>query len=164
LFYVFLLLFLVTYLFLAEAAKRWFYRRHSFRIEQVLIPKRRALYLSVDARLAQDIAAVVCLRQENEISLDSLLEDLKSLNYPIDPDRVYQNLQHLRRGGLIEVDWHNRLIKRTGPIKEYITKQVATSELWPLIFDDWLNLNRAIQQKYGGANPDFQDLLMPRQR
>jgi Mg2+-importing ATPase len=164
LFYVFLLLFLVTYLFLAEVAKRWFYRRHSFRIEQVLVPKRRALYLSVNARLAQDIAAVICLRQENEISLDSLLEDLKSLNYPVDPDRVYQNLQHLRRGGLIEVDWHNRLIKRTGPIKDYITKQVATSELWPLIFDDWLSINRAIQQKYGKANPDFQDLLMPKQR
>jgi hypothetical protein len=164
LFYVFLLLFLVTYLFLAEVAKRWFYRRHSFRIEQVLIPKRRALYLSVDARLAQDIAAVVCLRPENEISLDSLLEDLKSLNYPVDADRVYQNLQHLRRGGLVEVDWHQRLIKRTGPIKEYVTKQVAASELWPLIFDDWLSLNRAIQQKYGKANPDFQDLLSPKQR
>jgi Mg2+-importing ATPase len=164
LFYFFLLLMIVTYLFLAEVAKRWFYKQHSFRIEQVLVPKRRALYLSVNARLAQDIAAVVCLRQENEISLDSLLEDLKSLNYPVDPDRVYQNLQHLRRGGLVEVDWHNRLIKRTGPIKEYITKQVATSELWPLIFDDWLTINRLIQQKYGKANPDFQDLLMPKQR
>ncbi len=164
LFYVFLFLMLLTYLLLAEVAKRWFYRRHAFRIEQVLVPKRRALYLSSNMRLAQDIAAVVCLRQENEISLDSLLEDLRSLNYPVDPDRVDQNLQHLRRGGLIEVDWHRRVIKRTGPIKEYITRQVAASEIWPLIFDDWLSLNRMIQQKYGAANPDFQNLLAPRQR
>jgi Mg2+-importing ATPase len=163
LFYFYLLLMLIAYLALAEIAKRWFYKRHAFRVEQVLVPKRKGLYLSANARLTQDIAAVVCLRQENEISLDSLLEDLKSLNYPIDSDRVHQNLQHLRRGGLIEVDWHKRIIKRTGPIKEYITKQVAASEIWSLIFDDWLSINRSIQQKYGKSNPDFQDLLSPKQ-
>ena len=164
LFYAFLLVFIVTYLFLAEFVKRWFYRRHAFRIEQTLVPKRKTLYLSTNTRLTLDMAAVVCLRLENEISLDSLLEDLKSLNYPVDSDRVYQNLQHLRRAGLVDVDWHNRVIKRTGPIKEYITKQVAASDIWPLIVDDWLNMNKAIQQKYGQANPDFQDLLMPKSR
>jgi hypothetical protein len=164
LFYVFLLAFIVTYLFLAEVVKRWFYRRHAFRIEQVLVPKRKTLYLSANTRLTLDIAAVVCLRQENEISLDSLLDDLKSLNYPIDSDRVDQNLQYLRRAGLIEVDWHTRLIKRTGPIKEYVTKRVAANDIWSLIYDDWLNMNRAIQQKYGQANPDFQDLFTPKQR
>jgi len=164
LFYAFLALFVVTYLSLAEIAKRWFYKQHAFRIEQVLVPKRKALYLSINMRLAQDIAAVICLRKEDEITLDSLLDDLKSLNYPVDSDRVDQNLQHLRRGGLVDVDWRKRVIKRTGPIKEYITKQVATNEIWPLVFDDWLSLNRAILQKYGQANPDFQDLLLPRQR
>jgi Mg2+-importing ATPase len=164
LFYVFLLAFIVTYLFLAEVVKRWFYRRHAFRIEQVLVPKRKTLYLSANTRLTLDIAAVVCLRQENEISLDSLLEDLKSLNYPIDSDRVYQNLQYLRRAGLIEVDWHKRLIKRTGPIKEYVTKRVAANDIWSLIYEDWLNMNKTIQQKYGQANPDFQNLFTPKQR
>jgi len=164
LFYVALLLMIVTYLVLAEIVKKWFYKRHAFRIEQALIPKRKTFYLSKSARLVQDVAAVVCLRQENEISLDSLLEDLsRSLNYPIDSDLVYQNLQHLRRGGLIDVDWHNRVIKRNASIKEYITKQVVASQMWPLIFDDWLRINRAIEEKYGKANPDFQDLLSPRQ-
>jgi Mg2+-importing ATPase len=164
LFYVALLLMVVTYLFLAEIVKKWFYKRHAFRIEQALVPKRKAFYLSKSARLVQDVAAVVCLREENEISFDSLLEDLsRSLNYPIDSDRVYQSLQYLRRGGLIDVDWHGRIIKRTGPIKEYITKQVATSSTWSLVYDDWLRINRAIQDKYGKANPDFQDLLSPRQ-
>jgi hypothetical protein len=164
LFYAFLALFIVTYLLLAEVAKRWFYKRHAYRIEQALVPKRKTTYLSVNRRQALDIAAVVCLRQENEISVDSLVGDLKSLNYPIDSDRVYQNLQYLRRGGLIEVDWHKRVIKRSGPIKEYVTKRVVASEIWPLVFDDWLVINRVIQQKYGQTNPDFQDLFAPRQR
>ena len=164
LFYAFLLLFVVVYLFLAEVVKKWFYKRHAYRIEQALVPKRKTFYLSKSARLVQDVAAVVCLREENEISFDSLIEDLsRSLNYPIDSDRVYQSLQYLRRGGLIDVDWHRRTIKRTVPIKEYITKRIATSATWPLVYDDWLRINRAIQDKYGKANPDFQDLFSPRQ-
>ncbi len=164
LFYVFLLLMIVIYLFLAEVVKKWFYKRHAFRIEQALVPKRKTFYLSKSARLVQDVAAVICLREENEISFDSLIEDLsRSLNYPIDSDRVYQSLQYLRRGGLIDVDWHRRTIKRTVPIKEYITKRIATSPTWPLVYDDWLRINRAIQDKYGKANPDFQDLFSPRQ-
>ena len=115
LFYVALLLMIVIYLFLAEVVKKWFYKRHAYRIEQALVPKRKTFYLSKSARLVQDVAAVVCLREENEISFDSLIEDLsRSLNYPIDSDRVYQSLQYLRRGGLIDVDWHSRRIKRTG--------------------------------------------------
>jgi hypothetical protein len=43
-------------------------------------------------------------------------------------------------------------------------KQVVTSQTWPLIFDDWLKINRAIQEKYGETNPEFQNLLNPRQR
>ena len=155
---------IITYLLLAEFVKRVFYKRHAFRIEQVLVPKRKTRYLTANTRLTMNIAAVVCLRQENEISLDSLLDDLRSLNYPVDPDRVYQNLQYLRRGGLVDIDWHTRIIKRTGPIKEYVTKRVAASDIWPLIHDDWLNLNRAIQQKYGQANPDFQNLFSPQNR
>ena len=164
LFYAFLLLFIVVYLLLAEVVKRWFYKRHAFRIEQVLVPQRKTRYLTANTRQTLNLAAVVCLRQENEISIDSLLDDLRTLNYPVDPDRVYQNLQALRRGGLVEIDWHKRMIKRTGPIKEYVTKRVAGSDIWPLIYDDWLNINRAIQQKYGQANPDFQDLLTQRQQ
>jgi hypothetical protein len=86
------------------------------------------------------------------------------LNFPVDSDRVYQNLQHLRRGGFIDVDWHNRVIKRTGPIKEYITKQVVSSPMWPKVVDDWLIISKSIQEKYGATNPDFQDIFMPKQR
>ena len=79
-----------------------------------------------------------------------MLDDLaRNLSYPIDSDRVYQNLQHLRRGGLIDIDWSKRVIIEQGPIKEYVTKQVMSSPMWPLITDDWLNIDRAIQMKYG---------------
>ena len=164
LFYVFLVLMVVTYLLLAEVVKKWFYKRHAYRIEQTLVPKRKSFYLSRSARLVQDTAAVICLRPENEISFNSLIQDLtRSINYLIETDRVYQSLQYLRRGGLIDVDWHNRVIKRTGPIKEYITKQVFNSRMWPLITDDWIRISRAIQEKYGKVNPDFQDFLSPNQ-
>ena len=165
LFFAFLAALVGAYMVLAEVVKRFFYKRHAYRIEQVLIPKRRALYVSRNARLVQDIAAVVCLRPENEISFDSLLEDLsRSLSYPIDSDQVLQNLQHLRRGGLISVDWHQRLIKREGPMKEYVLKRVASSETWPMLFEDWLKIARVVNEKYGKTNPEYQDLLSPRQR
>ena len=164
-FYLALGLMIGAYLFLAEIVKRWFYKRYAFRLEQVLIPKRKAFYLSRNARLVQDITAVVCLREENEISIDSMLDDLaRSLSYHVDSDKVYQNLQHLRRGGLVDIDWNKRVIIRTGPIKEYVTKQIMSTPMWPLITDDWLNIDKAIQAKYGKINPDFQDILLPKQK
>ena len=164
-FYAALLLIIGTYLFLAEVAKKWFYSRHAYRIEQVLVPKRKALYLGRNARLVQDITAVICLRSESEMPFDSLLEDLsRSLNYSIDSDQVLQNLQHLRRGGLISVDWHRRIIKREGPMKEYVLKRIVASEMWPMLIDDWLKINRAIQEKYGKVNAEYQDVLSPKQR
>jgi Mg2+-importing ATPase len=162
-FFIYLIGLVGAYMVLAEVVKRFFYQRHAYRIEQVLIPKRRPFYLSRNARLVQDIAAVICLRPEHEISFDSLMEDLsRTQNYPVDSDQVFQNLQHLRRGGLISVDWHRRLIRREGPIKEYVTKRVAGSEMWSMVFDDWLRISRSIQEKYGSINPEFQDLLSPR--
>ncbi|MCW4010564.1 MAG: magnesium-translocating P-type ATPase [Candidatus Bathyarchaeota archaeon] len=164
LFFAFLALLVGAYLALAEVVKRWFFKRHAYRIEQVLIPKRRAFYLSRNAKLVQDIIAVICLRSENEISFDSLIDDLSSsLNYPVTSDLIFQNLQHLRRGGLISVDWHRRLIKREGPMKEYVTKHVVDSEMWPKVLEDWLRLNQLIQLKYGEVNGEFQDFLNPRQ-
>ncbi len=163
LFFAFLITLVGSYLVLAEIVKRWFFKRHAYRIEQVLIPKRHSFYLSRNARLVQDIAAVICLRPEVEISFDSLLDDLsRSLNVPLDSDQVFQNLQHLRRGGLITVDWRKRSIRREGPIKEYVTKRVATSEMWPQVFEDWLRVSHVVLQKYNSVNPEFEELLSPK--
>jgi Mg2+-importing ATPase len=155
----------IAYLLLAEVVKNWFYARHAYRLEQVLIPKRRAaLYLSRTTRLVQDIVAVVCLRVEDEISVSSLLDDLaRSMNYPFTADEVVQNLHHLRRTRLISIDWDKRLIKREKPMKEYVATRVVTSEMWPIISEDWRRTSRAIEAEYGKANPEYRELLYPKQ-
>ena len=150
-----------AYLVLAETVKRWFYKRYAYRLEQVLIPKRRAgLYLTKTARLAQDMVAMICLRSEDEISIDSLLDDLtRSVSYPLDHDQVGHNIQHLRRVGLISIDWRQRTIKREKPMKDYVTKQVMTSQFWPKIAEDWRKISDIIQEKYRKVNAEYQNLL-----
>jgi Mg2+-importing ATPase len=155
----------VAYLGVVEVVKRWFYKRNAYRVEQVLVPKKRGLYLSRTARLVQDIVAVICLRVEEEITIDSLIEDLtRSLNYPINPDVVAQNLAHLRRTGLISIDWHKRTIKRQGTVKEYVTRIVVAQTIWPMVYEDWVRINKAIQDHYGEVNAEYAELLMQKQR
>jgi Mg2+-importing ATPase len=155
-----------AYLALAEVVKIWFYKRQAYRLEQVLIPKRRAaLYMSRTSRLVQDVVAVLCLRFESEISIDSLLGDLShSVSYPVTSDQALQTLQHLKRAGLISVDWHQRLVKREKPMKEYVAKRVMSQDMWPNVVEDWLKINKAIQDAYGKVNLEYQELLLPRQK
>ena len=150
-----------AYLALTEIVKKWFYKRYGYRLDQVLIPRRRrGLYLSKSARLLQDMVAIICLRFEDEISIDSLLADLaRSVSYPFAPEQVVRNIQHLRRAGLIDINWRQRTIKREKPIKDYVTKQVMGSELWPKIAEDWLKISEIIQAKYNKVNMEYQDLL-----
>jgi Mg2+-importing ATPase len=161
LFYPVLLGLVGTYLVLAEVVKRWFFKRNSYRVEQVLVPKKRGLYFSRTARLVQDIVAVICLRQDDEISIDSLLSDYtSSVNYPINPDEVVQNLHHLRRTGLISIDWHKRTITRSGSIRDYVTKYVVSQSIWPIVIEDWIKISRIIQERYGSINPQYSELLI----
>ncbi|MGB9915166.1 MAG: magnesium-translocating P-type ATPase [Candidatus Bathyarchaeales archaeon] len=151
-----------AYLVLTESVKRWFYNRYGYRLEQVLIPKRpMRFYLSATARLMQDMVAAICLRAEEEIYVDSILDDLKgSLNYPIDQELFVHNLQHLRRVGLISFNWRKRTIKREKPIKDYVMQQVINSEFWPRIVDDWRNISNTIQNKHGKVNMEYQNILV----
>jgi len=36
--------------------------------------------------------------------------------------------------------------------------------MWSIMIEDWLKITRAITEKYGTANPEYQDLLSQRQR
>ncbi|MEM2123630.1 MAG: magnesium-translocating P-type ATPase, partial [Candidatus Bathyarchaeia archaeon] len=150
-----------AYLALTEIVKKWFYKRYAYRLEQVLIPRRRReLYLSGAARLLQDMVAIICLRFEDEISIDSLLADLaRSISYPFKPDQVVHNIQHLRRAGLIDINWRQRTVKREKPMKDYVAKQVMGSELWPKIVEDWLKISDVIQTKYNKVNMEYRNLL-----
>lgn len=155
----------VAYLALVEVVKRWFYKRNAYRVEQALVPKKPGLYISRTARLVQDMVAVICLRADDEITIDSLFEDLtRSLNYPINPDEVAQNLAHLRRSGLISIDWRKRTIKRQGTVRDYVTKIVMAQAVWPIVYEDWLRIYKSIQDRYEEANAEYVELLTQKQR
>jgi Mg2+-importing ATPase len=149
-----------AYLMLVEIVKKWFYRRYAYRLEQILIPPRKiGLYLSKTAKLIQHMVAMICLRFENEISIDSLTEDLKnSLGYTLDAEQIFHNLNHLRRAGLISINWREKTIKREKAMKDYVVKHV-TSSFWPRISEDWRRISAAIQAKYKKVNQEYQELL-----
>ncbi|MDW8034735.1 MAG: magnesium-translocating P-type ATPase, partial [Nitrososphaerota archaeon] len=128
-FFIVLAVILTTYLALAEIIKSWFYKRYGYRLEQTLIPpKKIGIYLSKTARLIQSIIAVICLRPEDEITVDSLIEDVsKSMEYPFDYHQIGHAIQYLRHAGLISFDWRQRIIKREKSLREYVTKQLMNS-------------------------------------
>ncbi|MCX8153000.1 MAG: magnesium-translocating P-type ATPase [Candidatus Bathyarchaeota archaeon] len=150
-----------VYLLLAEGTKKWFYKRYGYRLEQVLIPKRTtSIYVSATARLMQDMVAVICLRAEEENSVDSILDDLKgSVNYPIDLELFVHNIQNLRRVGLISVNLRKRTIKREKSIRDYVMQQVMNSKVWPRVVDDWRRIGNTILKRHGKLNTEYQGFL-----
>jgi hypothetical protein len=165
LYYLILAGILGAYALLAETVKRWFYKRYAHRVEQVLVPKRTSVFSSKTAKLMQDMVSVISLRFEDEISIDSLTDDLTSaLTYPINADRMVQNLQNLRRSGLISIDWQKRTIKREKQLKEYVEKTVVEGELWSAFGQDWLRIRDLIQNKRGKVNAEYQELMLKKQK
>ncbi|MGB9617070.1 MAG: magnesium-translocating P-type ATPase [Desulfomonilaceae bacterium] len=165
LFYAFLAGFVVSYLALVEIVKRWFYGRYSALLEQVSAPAETIPYMGRTAVLIQDMVAVIALRPESEMSIDSLLEDLKTgTSYPLEPERVVQGLNHLRRAGVIRIDWHKRLIARQEAMRDYVIKYVVGGPMWPRIAQNWRRMGRVVKSKYGKINPDFQGLLAPQSK
>ncbi|MEM0008079.1 MAG: magnesium-translocating P-type ATPase [Candidatus Bathyarchaeia archaeon] len=160
-FYIALAAILGAYIALVEVVKSWFYKRYGYRLEQILIPpKKMGIYLTKTAKLIQNVIAVICLRSEDEITVDSLLEDLeRSMEYPLDYHQVGHTIQHLKRASLINFEWRQKTIKREKPLKEYVTKQLITSELWPKIAQEWHKISKIIKEKHGKVNPEYQELL-----
>ena len=163
-FYIALAIVLSAYVALAEIIKSWFYRRYGYRLEQILIPPRKiGIYLTKTARLIQNVIAIICLRPEDEITVDSLLDDIKrSIDYPPDHDKIGHIILYLKRAGLISFNWRQRAIKREKPLKEYVKKQLMTSELWPKIAQDWHKISRTLEEKYGKINLEYLELLLNR--
>jgi Mg2+-importing ATPase len=159
LFYVALTILLGCYLLLAEAVKNWFYKRHAYRIEQVLVPKR-AVYVPKAARLMQDMIAVISLRYEDEFSVESFTEDSNgATNYQINPNLMARNLQYLRRLGLISVDWNKRTIKREKALNEYVKKNIIDGPMWSSIAEDWRKISTIIVDKRQKINIEYEALM-----
>jgi len=159
LFYALLALLLGAYLLVAEVVKRWFYKRNAYRLEQILVPKR-ALYTTRTAELMQDIIAAISLRAEDEFTIDSLTETLNSaIAFPVKSNQIARNLQHLRRSGLISVDWKKRTLKREKALNDYVKKSIMAGPTWDKVGQDWAKLNAIIQNKYGAVNAEYEELL-----
>jgi len=158
-FYLFLSGMVSTYLVLVELAKKWFYKKYSYRQEQFLKPRRIGPYLSRSTRLLQDIVAAICLHVENEIRIDSLLDDLaRSVSYPADPDHILRGLHHLRRSGFVKINSKDGIVKREEGIREYVAKTVV-KQFWPQVSQDWRRISTVLQTKYGQTSSEYQNLL-----
>jgi len=159
-FFAFLVAFVAIYLAMVESLKMLFYKRYAHRLEQVMVPPKGPPYPTPTTRLVQDMVAMICLRFEDETSIDSLFNDFQVASYPVDQDQVVRNLHHLRRTGLVDIDWRKGVIKRQPPMKDYVNKLVK-GDLWSKIAGDWLTIGKLIQEKYGKLNPEYDKLAAP---
>ncbi|MCL2359378.1 MAG: magnesium-translocating P-type ATPase [Nitrososphaerota archaeon] len=158
-FYAFLALLMGAYLLVAELVKSWFYKRNAYRLEQVLVPKR-AYYLTRNAKLMQDMIAVISLRDEEEFTISSLTDDLNIiLSYPINFNQVARNLQYLRRSNLISVDWTQRTVKRERALSDYVGNSIIMGPNWATVGEEWRKISVIIQNKHGAVNAEFTELL-----
>ena len=149
-----------AYALLAEAVKRWFYKRNAHRLEQVRVPKRRTIYTGITAKFMQDMVATISLRFEDEFSIESFTDDLNSaIIYPINSNQMAQNLQYLRRSGLISVDWNKRTIKREKSLNDYVKKSIISGPMWSTSGENWRKINAILINKRGIANAEYQELL-----
>jgi len=137
-----------------------FYKKYGYRLEQFLLaPRRIGIYMSKTARLIQNTVAVVCLRPEDEISIESLIEDLRNtIDYSISLEQVFNCLNHLRRAGLVTFDWRKRTVKREKPLEDYVKTYVA-KEFLPKMLEDWRRISSYVQTKYGKLNSGYEKLL-----
>ena len=81
------------------------------------------------------------------------------ITYPLNSNQMVRNLQHLRRSGLISVDWHQRIIKREKPLREYVKKAIFESEMWPTVAEDWRKTRAIILSKRGMVNIEYDQIL-----
>lgn len=147
------MLVVLGYTFATEVVKLAYFKK-------LIIPKIFTVP-PVQLRLL-DIVAIICLRVESEISIESLLDDLaKTMRYPLKPQQVLNHLHHLRRGGLISINWQERTIRREKALKDYVLKQV-TSESWPTIAKNWRKISSTIKSRHDQVNPEYQILLSAR--
>jgi P-type Mg2+ transporter len=159
-FYLALAGILGAYAVLAEAVKRWFYKRNAHRLEQVRVPKAKTVYSDRAVRFMQDMIAVISLRAEDEFSIESFTDDLNSaVSFPINSNELVRNLQYLARSNLITVDWTKRTIKREKTLKDYVKNTIDSAPLWSTVGEDWRKVNAIVLNKRGKVNPEYQELL-----
>ena len=122
--------------------------------------RKRAFYITRKAELMQDTIAIISLRAETEFSVKSVIDDLNSIiAYPVNSNQVTRNIQHLRRSGLVSVDWRRRTVKREKALNDYVTKSIMTDPTWNQVGQQWAKINAVLLNKHGAVNPEYQDML-----
>ena len=151
----FTLLIVLGYTFVTEVVKLAYFKK-------LIIPKIFTVP-PVQLRLL-DIVAIICLRVESEISIESLLDDLAAtIKYPLKPQQVLNHLHHLRRGGLISINWRERTIIREKALNDYVMKQM-NSESWPDIVKNWRKIRSTLKSRHNQVNPEYENLLSAKRR
>jgi len=151
----FTLLIVLAYTFATEVVKLAYFKK-------LIMPKIFPVQ-PVQHRLL-DIVAIICLRFESEISIESLLEDLaETMKYPLKPQQVLNYLHHLRRGGLISINWRERTIIRENAMRDYVMMQ-ATNKSWPDIVKNWRKIRSALKSRHNQVNPEYESLLSAKRR
>jgi Mg2+-importing ATPase len=146
----FTLVIVLGYTFATEVVKLAYFKK-------LIIPKIFTVP-PVQLRLL-DIVAIICLRTESEISIESLLDDLaKTMKHPLKPQQVLNYLHHLRRGGLISINWQERTIRREKALNDYVMKQVD-SESWPETVKNWRKIRSNLKSRHNQVNPEYERLL-----
>jgi DNA-binding PadR family transcriptional regulator len=148
-------LIVLGYTFATEVVKLAYFKK-------LIIPKIFTVQ-PVQLRLL-DIVAIICLRVENEISIESLLDDLaKTMKYPLKPQQVLNHLHHLRRAGLISINWRERTVRRENLMRDYVMKQ-STNESWPEIVKNWRKIRSNLKSRYNQVNHEYDSLLYAKPR
>jgi Mg2+-importing ATPase len=159
-FYLALAGILGAYALLAEAVKKWFYKRNANLLEQIRVVKVINFFSDRSVRFMHDMIAVISLNPEEEFTIESLTADLNSaINYPINQNQLVHNLQYLRHNGLISVDWNKRIIKREKTLREYVKTNIISGPTWVTTNEDWRKINAVLLNKWGKVNSEYQKLL-----
>jgi len=74
------------------------------------------------------------------------------------PQQVLNHLNHLRRAGLISINWREGTIMRQGTMKDYVLKQ-ATSTSWPDNAKNWRRIRSKLKSRHNQVNPEYDSLL-----
>lgn len=157
LFYLTLVGLTSTYIVLAEVAKRGFYKRERFRLEQRLVEPKRMKYLSSFEELLHHAVAVICLRPE-ETTVDSLISDLGVVVGPYNRRYIPRIIVHLRRADLISFDPATRRITKRQKMKEFVANSLAGPDVRTLKAD-WRKVKDYMNQRYGAVNAEYKELI-----
>jgi Mg2+-importing ATPase len=157
-FFAFLTAFAAVYLTMVETVKKRFYKRYANRLEQTMVPMKGPVQLTPTVKLTHNIVAMICLRYDDEISVESLLDDINTiLVYPVDSEHVIDILHQIQRAELVDIDWRTGKVKRQPQLKSYVQKLVKSGE-WPKLVADWRKIGSMVRAKYYRINPEYEKL------